>query len=296
LLSSAKVNDNKANLKKQPPRGRGNCIVAALTIDTGTPELLCEIEERVATITLNRPEARNSLSDELTPALRQMVFQMGEDGEVGALIITGTGDAFCSGGNVKDMSSRTPVDTKPLSPEERIEELKEKQRSLTGRIAVLPKPVIASLPGPAAGAGLSIALACDLRFVSENVFVSTAYANIGLSGDYGMTWALTRLIGTGRARELMFSADRITADQGLAMGLFNKVLPSDELKEFTFDYAKKLANGPTAAYAAMKDNLNFALDHDFLDSLDREAENMVRAAGTKDHQRALRSFMEARKK
>lgn len=265
-------------------------------IDTGTDELLCEVEERVATITLNRPEARNSLSDELTPALRRMVLEMGSDDDVGALLITGAGDAFCSGGNIKDMARSSPSDAPPLSAEERMATLKDRQRTLTGRIAQVPKPVIAALPGPAAGAGMSIALSCDIRIAADTAFMTTAYANIGLSGDYGMTWFLTRLVGRGRAHDLMFTAERIGAEAGLAMGLINHVVPKDELQGFAFDYAKNLANGPTAAFAAMKDNLNFASDHGLLDSLDREAENMIATAATEDHRRAVQAFIETRQK
>lgn len=274
--------------------------MATRSIETGTNELLCEVEDRVATITLNRPGAKNSLSDELTPALRRMVLEMGEDEDVGALLITGTGDAFCSGGNVKDMSSGQnsgkETSARPLTTEERIAGLKEKQRTLTGRIAACPKPVIAALPGAAAGAGMSIALACDIRIAATRAFLTTAYANIGLSGDYGMSWALTRLVGTGRARDLMFSARRLQADEALALGLFNQVVPNEELQDTAFAYARKLANGPTAAFVAMKDNLDFAADHSLLESLDREAENMVKTAGTEDHRRAIKAFMESRRK
>ena len=269
--------------------------MAARSIDMGTGELLCEVEDRVATITLNRPGAKNSLSDELTPALRRMVLEMSEDEGVGALLITGAGDAFCSGGNVKDMSSGSGP-SNPITMEERIDGLKEKQRTLTGRIAACPKPVIAALPGAAAGAGMSIALACDIRIAATRAFLTTAYANIGLSGDYGMSWALTRLVGTGRARDLMFSARRIQSDEALALGLFNQVVPNEELQDTAFAYAKKLANGPTAAFVAMKDNLDFAADHSLLESLDREAENMMRTAGTEDHRRAIKALMESRRK
>lgn len=264
-------------------------------IETGTRELLCNIKDRVATITFNRPHAKNSLSDDMTPALRRMVLEMSEEKNVGAILITGTGDAFCSGGNVKDMSSDSPA-AKPLSTQERIAGLKEKQRTLTGRIAACPKPVIASLPGAAAGAGMSIALACDIRIAATSAFLTTAYANIGLSGDYGMTWALTRLVGTGRARDLMFSARRIGSEEALTLGLFNQVVADEELQDTAFAYTKKLANGPTAAFVAMKDNLDYAADHSLLESLDREAENMVRTGGTEDHRRAIKAFMEARKK
>lgn len=264
-------------------------------LDTGTDELLCEVEDRVGIITFNRPHAKNSLSDDMTPALRRMVLALSEDETVGAVLITGKGDAFCSGGNVKDMSSGSPA-AKPLTREERTAELKEKQRTLTGRIAACPKPVIAALPGAAAGAGMSIALACDIRIAATRAFLTTAYANIGLSGDYGMTWALTRLVGTGRARDLMFSARRIGSEEALTLGLFNQVVADDELQATAFAYTRNLANGPTTAFTAMKDNLDYAADHSLLESLDREAENMIKTAGSPDQVRAIKAFMAARKK
>lgn len=143
---------------------------------------------------------------------------------------------------------------------------------------------------------MSIALACDIRIAATRAFLTTAYANIGLSGDYGMTWALTRMVGTSRARDLMFSARRIPSDEALALGLFNQVVPDDDLAEVAFAYAHKLAKGPTAAFVAMKDNLDFAADHSLLESLDREAENMVNTAASEDHRRTIKAFMEARRK
>lgn len=266
-------------------------------IETGTDELLCEIRDRVATITFNRPKARNSLSDNLSPALRQMMLEMGGSDEVGAIIITGAGEAFCSGGNVKEMGDTPKGDAAPpMSANERVAQLKERQRTLTGRIAAAPKPVIAVLPGPAAGAGMSIAMACDIRIAADTAFMTTAYANIGLSGDYGMSWLLARALGPSRAKELMFSGERIDASKGLALGLFNHVVPKVELKAFAHDYASKLANGPTAAFAAMKDNVDFAADNSLLDSLDREAENLIKTAATQDHRRAIKAFIESRMK
>ena len=168
-----------------------------ISIETGTKELLCEIKERVATVSLNKPEKKNALGDVLTPALRKTIALLGDDDRVGVVLITGVGDAFCAGGDVTGMGSpdnKVSV-TSDLSKFERIENLLEKQKSLTLKLHQLEKITIAALPGPAAGAGLSIALACDLRIASENAFITTAFANIGLSGDYGASWFLPRLIG-----------------------------------------------------------------------------------------------------
>src|SRR6201994_3063177 len=200
-----------------------------IEIDTGTGELLCEIRDRVAVITLNRPEARNSLSDELTPALRRMIKRCGNDPEVGALLVTGAGTAFCSGGDVKGMGGKSTSQAATYS--EKLARLIERQRTLTGVLVSLRKPTIAALPGPAAGAGLAIALACDIRIAAQSAIMSTGYARIGLTGDYGIAWLLTRLAGTARARELLFLSERIDARRCEALGLVNRVVPDEELRD-----------------------------------------------------------------
>src|SRR6266487_2054849 len=254
----------------------------SIPIDTGTDELLCAIRDRVAVITLNRPEARNSLSDHLTPALRRMIKRNGDDPDVGALLITGAGSAFCSGGDVKGMggSSAAPA----MSFSDKVARLKERQRTLTGVLVSVRKPTIAALPGPAAGAGLAIALACDIRIAAESTIMTTGYARIALTGDYGISWLLTRLAGTARARELMFLSERIDARRCEAVG--NRVVPDAELQSEAFGIARSLANGPASAYASIKDNLDLALSADFLTSLDHEAERMVTAVSTAQHAEA----------
>src|ERR1700676_5766221 len=137
-------------------------------IDTGTDELLCVIRDRVAIITLNRPEVRNAMSDTLTPALRTMIKTCGENPEIGALLITGAGTAFCAGGNVKVMGAHRDQKKLEMSYEEKVADLQERQRLLTGALAAVRKPTIASLPGPAIGAGLAIAMACDIRIAAES--------------------------------------------------------------------------------------------------------------------------------
>ena len=267
--------------------------MATRSIDTRTDELLCEVTDRVAIITLNRPEARNALSDRLTPALRQMIKQCGEDTSVGAVLITGAGTAFCAGGDVKGMGDGAPRTEMPF--EERVANLRTKQRTLTGALVGLRKPTIAALPGPAAGAGMAIALACDIRIAAESAIMSTGYARIALTGDYGMAWLLTRLAGTARARELMFLSDRIDARRCEALGLVNRVVPDTELREAAFALARQLAEGPSFAFGRIKDNLDHALTSNLLASMDQEAENMVAATRTTDHREAVRAFVEKRK-
>ncbi|WP_315714204.1 MULTISPECIES: enoyl-CoA hydratase-related protein [unclassified Bradyrhizobium] len=264
----------------------------SISIDTGTDELLCSVRDRVAIITLNRPEARNSLSDHLTPALRRMIRQTGSDPDVGALLITGAGTAFCSGGDVKGMGTKSS--TRPMAYGDKVVRLMEGQRTLTGALVSLRKPTIAALPGPAAGAGLAIALACDIRIASESALMTTGYAKIALTGDYGISWLLTRLAGTARARELMYLSERIDARRCEALGLVNRVVPDADLLSEAFVIARTLANGPAHAYAAIKDNLDLALSTDFVTSLDHEAKNMVMAAETAQHAEAVKAFIEKR--
>ena len=264
-----------------------------IEVDTGTAELLCEIRDRVALVTLNRPEARNALSDQLTPALRRMIRQCDEDSRVGALLITGAGTAFCAGGDVKGMGSNSAKAETSL--DERIADLRIKQRTLTGALVALRKPTLAALPGPAAGAGLALALACDMRIAAESAVMTTGYARIGLTGDYGIAWLLTRLVGTSRARELMFLSERIDARRCESLGLVNRVVADAELRDVAFALARSLAEGPLQAFAGMKDNLDHALGTHLLESMDKEAENMARSARTTDHKEAVRAFIEKRK-
>ena len=269
--------------------------MTARSIDTGTNELLCEVQDRVAIITLNRPEARNALSDHLTPALRTMIRVCGEDPSIGALLITGVGTAFCSGGDVKGMGANTNPAKAAMSSDERVADLQERQRLLTGALVAVRKPTIAALPGAAAGAGLAIAMACDIRIAAESAFLTTGYIRVALSGDYGIAWLLTRLVGTSRARELMFTGEKVDAKRAEAIGLVNRVVPDARLRDEAFALAKSMAEGPAVALRYMKDNLDEALAFDFATARDHEAVRLIKAAGTADHREAVAAFIEKRK-
>jgi enoyl-CoA hydratase/carnithine racemase len=270
-------------------------IMADRTFDTGTSELLCEIRDRVALITLNRPEARNALSDQLTPALRTMIRTCGEDPQVGVLLITGAGTAFCAGGDVKGMGANRSAARQAMSFDDKVADLQERQRLLTGALVSVRKPTIAALPGPAVGAGLAIAMACDIRIAAESAFVSTGYLRVGLSGDYGIAWLLTRLVGTARARELMFTAEKVDARRAEAIGLVNRVVPDANLHDDAFAMAKTMAAGPALALRYMKDNLDEALAFDFATARDHEAVRLIRTSATADHREAVQAFIEKRK-
>jgi len=261
----------------------------ARAIDTGTRELLCRVEARAAVVTLNRPEARNALTWELKDALRALLPRLGDDEDVGCVLLTGAGAAFCAGGDTKAMAR----DGRPPSPEERVRRLRE-EHAIPWMLHTLPVPVVAALPGAAAGAGFSLALACDLRIAAERAFVTTAYARLGLSGDYGGSWFLTRLVGPARARELYFTADRVDAPSCERLGIVNRVVPDDRLETEALALARRIAAGPPIALRFMKDNLNRALRDDLQSCLDREAERMVEGATSEDYLEAVAAFGEKR--
>jgi 2-(1,2-epoxy-1,2-dihydrophenyl)acetyl-CoA isomerase len=261
---------------------------------TGTSQLLCEIDEGVATITLNRPEQRNALSNELTPALRQMLLTVEADPAIRCVVITGAGRAFCSGGDVSGMGGSGGTAPRP-SLEDSVRRLQHGQETLTLRLFDLAKPTIAALPGPAAGAGLSIALACDLRIAAASAFLTTAFANIGLSGDYGGSWLMTQLVGVARAKELYYTGRRVTAAEALALGIVNEVVADEQLAERTRALAQSIAGGPPIAIRYMKQNLNRAVGADLRTCLAEEAERMVRCTRTEDHREAVGAFMAKRK-
>jgi 2-(1,2-epoxy-1,2-dihydrophenyl)acetyl-CoA isomerase len=242
-------------------------------------------------ITLNKPDKKNALGDILTPALRRTLVSMEEDDRVGCVMITGSGNAFCSGGDVSGMGGGAAA---AISKQDRIAELTHKQVTLTLRLYELSKVTIAALPGPAAGAGLSIALACDLRIASDNTFITTAFRNIGLSGDYGASWFLPRLIGLAKAKELFYTAERVGAEEALRLGLFNRVFPEQNFPEDALGYAKEIANGPTMALARMKINLNSGMEQSLRESLVLEAKHLIDSSGTKESREAITAFMEKR--
>ena len=267
------------------------------TIETGTEELLCRLEDRVAIITLNRPKKKNALSDHLTPALRQTLLDLETKREVGCILITGSGDAFCAGGDIGGMGGNASKDKEvPERPtaEERVSALIHKQETLTLRLTDHVKPTIAALHGVAAGAGLCIALACDIRVACRSAFVTTAYRNIGFSGDYGGSWLLTQLVGPSKAKELFFTGRRVQSDEALALGIFNNVFEDASFENEALAMAKQIASGPPIAIAFMKEHINRAVTGDFRSNLAMEAERLIRCAATSDHKEAVKAFMEKR--
>ena len=265
-------------------------------LETGTDELLARLEDGLAIVTLNRPERRNALSDTLSPAMRRLFARLHESEGVRALLLTGAGTAFCAGGDVKGMGGRAKRrEDAPTTLEGMIADQTERQQALTGALYALPFPTLAALPGPAAGAGLLIALACDLRIAAASAFVTTGFANVGLSGDYGASFFLTQLVGTAKARELFYSAERISAETCEQLGIVNRVVPDEDLQDEALRWARRLAAGPTVAYRQMKANLDRALRTDLSACLAAEAEGTLRSALTEDHNEAVAAFVEKRK-
>lgn len=262
----------------------------ARAVDTGTDQLLCEVEDHVATVSFNRPDVRNALGDIVTPALRETLLVLEKDSDVRVIILTGIGKAFCAGGDVKGMGGGAP-DMRTV--DEKIRELQHRQQTLTLRLYETPKPTIAALPGAAAGAGMSIALACDLRIGSDKAFYAPGFAAVGLSGDYGGSWQLTQLVGPAKAKEIYFTGRRVQADEALALGLLNEVVEGDVMPRAR-DLARQIASGPPQAIRYMKQNINRATQADFKTCLDWEADRLIRVAQTDDHKEAVRAFVEKR--
>jgi len=266
------------------------------TIETGSDHVTARVEDRVATVTLNRPERRNAVSPSMLLALEVALEAVERADDVRAVVLTGAGDAFCAGGDLKGMDEEHRGESAAPGPglDAAIAAQRRNQRGTAGRLYTMPKPVIASIPGPAAGAGLSLALACDLRIASENAFFTTAFAKVGFSGDYGGSYFLTRLVGAAKARELYFLSERIDAKEAERLGLVNRVVSVDALEERTRELAERLASGPGVAYRYMKENLNRAVSGDVMECLDLEATHHVHTGRTHDHRAAVRAFVEKR--
>jgi 2-(1,2-epoxy-1,2-dihydrophenyl)acetyl-CoA isomerase len=268
--------------------------MSATKIDTGTGELLASLEEGVLTLTLNRPEARNAMSPAMNAALQQQLASAEIDPAVKCLVLTGAGNAFCAGGDVKGMAEKGDGTVGPYTIDEAIHRQRLNQRATAGRLFKMPKPSIAALPGAAAGAGLSMALACDLRIMASTAIMTTAFAKVGFSGDYGGTYFMTKLVGAAKARELYFLSDRVSADDALRLGLTNWVVKPEELAAKTREIALRLAAGPTVAYRYMKENLNRAMAGEVDDCLDLEATHHIHCGQTEDHREAAKAFVEKR--
>ncbi|QDC39674.1 enoyl-CoA hydratase [Sphingobium fuliginis ATCC 27551] len=259
--------------------------------NTGTPDLLSALDEGVLMLTLNRPEARNAMSDPMLEAIdRELAFAQSSR-EVRCVVLQGNGRAFCAGGDVKAMGDN-PIT--PSSLDDRIEYQRVIQRATSGRLVAMGKPSLAVIHGPAAGAGLALALACDLRIMARPAFLLTAFANVALSGDFGIGYLLARLVGMARAKELMFLPERVASERALDLGLTNWVCEAEELEAQAALIAGRLASAPPQALAYMKEHLNSALSTEFRAYMDHEVRCHIDCSQTADHVEGVRAFAEKR--
>ncbi len=253
------------------------------------PHLLEHIEDGVATLTLNRPEALNALSMDIRNGLIEALDRLDEDDDVGCIILTGAGRGFCAGGDVKSMGERAL-----RGVESRARGIQFSNR-IPMRMRTCAKPIIGMINGVAVGAGLSMALACDLRVASKSARFGTGFLKIGLSGDWGGSWTLTRLVGTAKARELYLLGDMVSADEALSCGMVNRVVEDADLLSATMTMAKRIAGLPRVTVGYTKKNLFAAETESFATVLDMEAFYQARCSQTEDHREAVAAFKEKRK-
>ena len=254
-------------------------------------DLIEQVKDGVAVLTLNRPDRLNAMSRPMLDALLEALPRLAEDPAVGVVVLTGAGRGFCAGGDVKAMAEGNELGGQTM--EDRAQALRSRME--TSRwLHEMPKPTIAMMRGPAAGAGLSLAMACDMRIASDTIRLGTAFARVGYSGDFGGSYYLTQLVGTAKARELYFTADLLDAQQALGLGLVNRVVADARLEEETMALASRLARGPRVAYRYMKRNMNAAESASLQEMLDLEAWHHTRTGMTEDHREAARAFVEKR--
>lgn len=248
------------------------------------------VNDDVAWLIFNRPEKLNAINRSLTTQAIDLLRRWALDPEIGAVVVTGAGRAFCAGGDVSDMAARAD---KAATMEQSIDQLRAGQE-MCWLLHSMPKVTIAAVNGFAMGAGLGIAMCCDLRIASDQAKFGTAYARVGFGGDYGATWKLTHLVGQAKAKELMFLADIIDAAEAHRIGLVNRVVPHEALEATVKDIAGRLAHGPRVSFRYMKENINLAVHSDFRSILDREAMTHIRCGETEDHKEGALAFVEKR--
>ncbi len=252
-------------------------------------DVLETVEDGVGILTLNRPDRLNALSQPMLAGVREGLARMAEDEAVGAIVITGAGRGFCAGGDVKDMASRTEQ-----TYEERVTRL-SRMHELPQIMRRHPKVIVGMVNGPAFGAGLGLAMACDLRVAARSARFGTAFANIAYSGDFGGTWLLTQLVGPAKAREMYLLGDPIDAEQAASIGLVNRVVDDAALAEEAMALARRLAAGPRLAYGYIKRNLNAAETETLATVCDLEAVHQARTGLSEDHREAVTAFAEKRR-
>jgi 2-(1,2-epoxy-1,2-dihydrophenyl)acetyl-CoA isomerase len=256
-----------------------------------TDPVLYDLTDGVGTVTLNRPDAMNSLDTVTKIALRDLLETAAEDTLVRCVVLTGTGRAFCAGQDLREHA--IDLANKPL--QQIWSTVPEHYSRICSALATMPKPVVAGVNGVAAGAGASLALACDFRIVADTAGFNLAFAAIGLSCDTGSSWTLPRLVGRAKAAELLMLPRTVSAEESLTLGIATRVVTTASLAHEVAQLAAELASGPTAAFAAIRRSLAYSAYHSLAESLTFEAEMMANTGGTEDHRDAVAAFMEKRK-
>ncbi len=265
------------------------------TIDTGTEHLTYAVDDDgVALITMQRPERRNALTDGMLAGLAAALDDAEVADDVRCVVLTGAGGAFCAGGDVKGFAEGGGAGAGGSSWDAGVHQQRLSHHRTAGVLHRMPEPTLAALPGPAAGAGLSLALACDLRLAVDTAVITTAFARVGLAGDYGGTWFLTQLVGPAKAKELYFLPERMTMDTALDLGIVNWVATADDYDTAWRNVAARLAAGPPIAYRYMKENINRSVTGDLSTTLDLESTHHRHTGTTDDHKEASTAFVEKR--
>jgi 2-(1,2-epoxy-1,2-dihydrophenyl)acetyl-CoA isomerase len=248
--------------------------------------VLYDVDGAVATVTINRPAARNALTAEAKVALLESIRTAGAAAAVRAVVLTGAGGAFCSGQDLREHAELLADGAAAA-----LDTVRRHYNPIIEAITGMPKPVVAALPGVAAGAGAGLAFASDFRIAAQSASLLLAFARVGLGADSGTSWTLQRLVGPAKAAELLMLAEPVDAPTALALGLVTSVVPDDELAATAAALARRLAEGPTLAYAAIKEELGYAASHGLSEALEREAELQTRLGDTADHRSATQAFL-----
>ncbi|MEV6651308.1 enoyl-CoA hydratase-related protein [Streptomyces sp. NPDC051219] len=256
--------------------------------------VLYEVTDGLATITINRPEAMNAMNTEAKVALRDSVQAAAADPAVRAVLLTATGRAFCVGQDLKEHIGSLAADRESGSGNT-MSTVREHYNPIVRALTQMPKPVVAGINGVAAGAGFGFALAADYRVVAETAGFNTSFAGVALTADSGVSWTLPRLIGQSRAADLLLFPRSISAQQAYELGIANKLVPEADLAEEAAAVARTLAEGPTAAYAAIKESLAYGAGHSLSDTLDKEDDLQTRAGSSEDHAIAVQAFLDKAK-
>lgn len=244
-----------------------------------------EVKNGVAWLTLNRPDKLNAFTEQMNIEIGKALKDVARNSEIRCLVITGEGRAFCSGEDLGSLGEETNHG----------EILRNRYNPMVGQLAAIEKPVIAAINGVAAGAGLSLALACDFRLVSEKASLIEAFIHIGLIPDSGNLYYLPRLVGQAKALELAVLGEKVSAEEAKAIGLVTKVIPVDQWEEEVSAFAQKLAKMPTKAIGLIKRYVNDSWNCNLEEMLEKEAYGQRTAGLTADHQEGVAAFLEKRK-